>query len=107
MKINHEADTGECDIHCGESLTIYHVREMYETFTTLLKEANHWRFDFSATRELDTAGVQLLLAAKREILCSGGSWQVRQCSDEVRQALQLLNLAADFACDEEAAPNAH
>jgi len=107
MNINHEADTGECYIHCGESLTIYHVRDMHETFTTLLKESNHWRFDFSATRELDTAGVQLLLTAKREILRTGGSWQVRQCSDEVRQALQLLNLVADFACNQETAPDAH
>ena len=53
--------------------------------------------DLAEVTEIDTAGVQLLLLARREALATSRPWRLRAASPPVREALALLNLGDRLA----------
>lgn len=68
-------------------LTIYRAAELK---AELLAAAE---LDLAAVTEIDTAGVQLLLLARREAQALGRSWAIAGRSSAVVDALALLGLS--------------
>jgi len=87
-------DLGSARIELSGSLTIYEVSEARGALLATLSGAPGaaWSLGLARIDELDTAGVQLLLAAQRYLAASGGSLQVRDCSSTVLELLALLRL---------------
>jgi anti-sigma B factor antagonist len=54
------------------------------------------RVDLSQVSEIDTAGLQLLMAASRETVNRGTSLQIVAASQAVRETLELFRQAALF-----------
>ncbi len=52
------------------------------------------RLDLSQVSEIDAAGLQLLMAATREVLSRGATLQIVAASQAVRETLELFRLSA-------------
>ena len=74
-------------------LTIFRAAELKPLF---LETPELTEMDLSAVTELDTAGLQLLMLAKRTALAQGRELQFTGHSPAVLDVLALLNVAADL-----------
>lgn len=77
-------------------LTIYRAAELKDVLLAAVAANDTLEIDLSGVEEFDTAGVQLLLLAKREAGARGGSLRLSGHSAPVLDAFQRLDLAAHF-----------
>jgi anti-sigma B factor antagonist len=77
-------------------MTIYVATELRQRIVAALQGTETVELDLSAVGEIDTAGVQLLIAAKREAAAKGRKFHILAHSPAVREVLDLLGLSADF-----------
>tara|TARA_B100001105_G_C22379954_1_gene439185 strand:+ start:1256 stop:1540 length:285 start_codon:yes stop_codon:yes gene_type:complete len=78
-------------------LTIYRASELKPVMLDAVRRAAEPAFDLSDVSEIDTAGVQLLLLARREAASLDRRLQLRAPSAAVRDAFELLALPLDAA----------
>jgi len=77
-------------------MTIYRAAELKRTLLTPIVEAAVVEFDLSRVTELDSAGVQLLMLAKRTAQSRHSQMRLVAPSPAVLDVLDLLNLASYF-----------
>lgn len=77
-------------------LDIYGVAEVYARVSKGLDEADGVVLDLSAVDNIDGAGLQLLMAGKREAERGGKSLQLSQHSPCVIEAIELCQLERFF-----------
>lgn len=77
-------------------LTIYRAAELKPVVLDALARAPRTEIDLSGVTEIDTAGVQILMLAKRAAVADGRELRLVSHSAAVVDALQLLDLAAYF-----------
>ncbi|MBL8341923.1 MAG: STAS domain-containing protein [Rubrivivax sp.] len=77
----------------GAELTIVKAAALRETLLARLATApRELRLDLGEVSEFDSAGVQLLLAARRSLAEAGGRLVVGAASATVRQGLEVFGL---------------
>jgi anti-sigma B factor antagonist len=79
-----------------EDLTIYNAMEHKQKLLDALSSVNRLELDLSQVAEIDTAGLQLLILAKREAARLNKDLDIVAHSPNVRQTLDFCNLAAFF-----------
>lgn len=77
-------------------MTIYQAGEIHEKFKTQLAACESLEIDLRHVTEIDTAGLQLLLALKREAVAEGKSVTLTMHSEAVVDVFELLNVAHEF-----------
>lgn len=78
-------------------LCVFHAAELKPRLLALTTSAGgEQEIDLAQVSEVDTAGVQLLLLARREAAGAGGRLRYVNHSAPVLEALLLLNLAAEL-----------
>ncbi len=77
-------------------MTIYQAAEQKQTLLAALEQAEELEVDLAAVTELDTAGVQILILAKKQALATQRKLRLVAHSSAVQEVLELLNLAAYF-----------
>lgn len=77
-------------------MTIYRAAELKQTLLVSLDQAEELEVDLAAVSELDTAGVQILILAKKQALARQRKLRLIAHSPAVLEVLELLNLAAYF-----------
>ncbi|MGC4077870.1 MAG: STAS domain-containing protein [Rubrivivax sp.] len=79
-------------------LTIYRAAELRETLLAALAAApdGDLTLDLSAVTEFDSAGVQLLMAAKKSAEARGRGLRLVRHSPSVLDGFQVLDLAGHF-----------
>lgn len=77
-------------------MTIYCVEEQRRALLAALEQAESIEVDLSKVSELDTAGVQLLLSAKRTAVLRNKAFCLIEHSPAVLNVFELLNLNAYF-----------
>ncbi len=77
-------------------LTIYRAAEVKQLLLDSLHGAAAQEIDLSGVTELDTAGVQLLMLAKRSAEAEGRTLHLANHSPAVLDVFQLLDLAGYF-----------
>ncbi len=80
-----------------EDLTIYHALELKQKLLEALAAEQALELDLSRVTEIDTAGLQLLILAKREAGVLGKALAIVAHSPSVRQTIDFCNLATYFA----------
>jgi anti-sigma B factor antagonist len=94
MSTSESTDTGLEKIS-GE-LTIYTATDTKQRWLEMSKRYRHMQLDLGDVTELDCAGVQLLLALKKQLLNHDGSLVLKNHSDAVIDIFELLGLADYF-----------
>ena len=80
-------------------LTIYRALELKDQLLAPLAEAGATgaiEVDLSAVSEIDTAGVQLLMLARRDTVAGQRDWRLVAPSPAVVEAFELLDLTSHF-----------
>jgi anti-anti-sigma factor len=76
-----------------EEMTIYRAAEIRLVLLAALEQGTPLALDLSPVAEIDTSGVQLLLAARRHAAASGVALTLCGQSTAVEEAFSLLGLA--------------
>lgn len=77
-------------------LTIYRAAELKPLIVDALQAGGTLEIDLRGVSEIDSAGVQLLMLAKREAQSRGGKLHLVGHSPAVLDVFELLDLAAFF-----------
>ncbi len=77
-------------------LTVFAVAALKDRLLAALHDDANLTLDGSAVSEIDGAGIQLLLAARKEAQQRGGSLTLLSPSDQMLEALTLIDLRAEF-----------
>jgi anti-sigma B factor antagonist len=84
------------ELRVDGELTIYRASEVAQTlFAAVRAEAGDVGLDMSDVSEFDTAGLQLLLMARRMVEANGHRLDVVQPSECVAEVLKLCNVALE------------
>lgn len=106
LEITQDNQRGRVKVE--DEMTIYTVAQHWQQLQPLLAQVKAIELDLAAVNEIDSAGVQLLLALKQASQRLHNDFAISQVSDPVCQLLQLLHLQpallpADAAREEEPA----
>lgn len=83
-------------IRLDGEVSIYRAAELKETLLAAVRDHAAVELDLSGVTEFDTAGVQLLLLAKREALAAQHTLTLTRHSPVVVEVLELLDLVGHF-----------
>lgn len=87
---------GVVQLAIQNEMTIYTVLEQKGELSTFLNTVNEMQIDLAQVTEIDSAGLQLLMFLKREVLAREISFSLTQHSQAVVDVLELLNLSKHF-----------
>ncbi len=91
-----DRSTGERFVRVRGAMVIRHAANLAEEWKTARVGVDNLIVDLSGVSELDSSGVQLLVALKKESLASGTSFKLVQHSPAVLSVFALYGLAAFF-----------
>lgn len=77
-------------------MTIYQAADLKQTLAAALQQCEVLEIDLSAVSEIDTAGIQLLIATKKAAQAGGKELRLIAHSDAVLEAFELLDLSGYF-----------
>lgn len=77
-------------------LSIYNAAEIKQHLIDGVRSSNLLELDLSHVKEMDTAGLQLLVLAKRESQKLGHEMRIVSHSPAVREVIEFLGLVAFF-----------
>ena len=79
-----------------EDMTIYQAQAQKEQLLAALAVADHLELDLAGVGEMDTAGLQLLMLLKREVLQQDKRLTISGHSPAVQHVLDFCNLVGVF-----------
>ncbi|MFZ3402603.1 STAS domain-containing protein [Aeromonas salmonicida] len=96
MPLHIETGEHKTLVKISGEMTIYTAAELKQALTPLLYRLQALELDLSGVSEMDSAGLQLLLAAKKTMQQGGSPLHLVMHSHAVLDALELCQLAAFF-----------
>ncbi len=82
-------------LHLTGELTIYVAAERKPEILAVLADSEN-EINLSGVTEIDGAGLQLLILAKREAMTAGKVLRLTEHSSAVQEVLDLTGLASEF-----------
>lgn len=102
MPIEITGQGSERTITVRGELTIYQAQEEHGVLRSAWQpEIRKIALDLSGVTELDSAGVQLLLSLRHQLLQKGGTLRVLRWSEAARHVLSLYRLQDTLGPDDE------
>ena len=96
MHITTEQTDHLCRLHIAGEATIYTVIELHRELFKALVDCTALEIDLSEVSDLDTAGFQQLLLAKREAVRLGKALRLVHHSAATRDVLDIYQMADYF-----------
>lgn len=87
---------GVCHAQVNGEMTIYTAAECRKQLLQCLQSCREAEIDLSGVSDIDSAGVQLLIQAKREGAAHGKAVRLVAHSPAVQEIIDLFRLAGDF-----------
>lgn len=91
-----ERDSAPSMLHIAGDMTIYRAAELKPALLAALEQASVLEINLADVTEIDTAGIQLLMLAKKAALDRQSELRLVAHSPAVLDAFELLNLASYF-----------
>ena len=96
MSIRTESKNGLYLLHIAGEMSIYTAAELKAQLLPHLGQPGEVELDLADVSELDGAGLQLLILAKREAARVGATLRLSRHSPAVLEVFELCNLAGLF-----------
>jgi anti-anti-sigma factor len=96
MSITVETESGLSRVNLTGELTIFYADELWARLWQGLQEAQEVEIDLSGVSEIDTAGIQLLMMAKKTEKNTNMTVRVVNHSQSVLEAFEIYDLAGYF-----------
>lgn len=94
--ISHQVENGVYRVKVEGEMTIYHVQDIKQGLMQCLHDCAEMEVSLAGVSEMDTAGFQLLVLAKREASQLGRSLRLVEHSPATLEVMDLFNMAAYF-----------
>lgn len=94
--ISHQVENGVCRVRVEGEMTIYHALELKQGLMQCLHGCAEMEVSLAGVSEMDTAGFQLLVLAKREAAQLGLPLRLGGHSPATLEVMDLCNMAAYF-----------
>lgn len=89
-------NTSVTTLRIDGEMNIYHAAELKQMLLEPLKDGVNMELDLSGVTDIDTAGVQLLMLARKTARENQGELRLVALAAPVREVLEFLNLSARF-----------
>jgi len=96
MHINATKNGDHLKAKLQDALDISSVAEARDTILQILNSGDSIRFDLSSMTEIDTAGVQLILAVRKEAMAQGKECRFVHPSPPVEEVFRALGRGGIF-----------
>jgi anti-sigma B factor antagonist len=96
MYVNITKSQGTVKAKLHDALDVAEVAESRDHLLQILEAGDSIRLDFSSLTEIDTAGVQLALALRKEAVALGKDCRFVHPSPPVEEVFRLLGCAGIF-----------
>ncbi|MGN5149033.1 STAS domain-containing protein [Aeromonas enteropelogenes] len=96
MELQRELQGDKTVLTLPDDVTIYTVAELKEALSPLLHQGQELELNLANVTEIDSAGLQLLLAAKKTALANGYPLHLVWHSHVVLELLELCQLSGFF-----------
>ncbi|MCQ9379127.1 lipid asymmetry maintenance protein MlaB [Methyloversatilis sp. XJ19-49] len=96
MEIERTDDGGVTELKVAGELTIFGAADAYGILTRALSEERDLRINLAQVTEVDSSGVQVLLAAKRAAEAHGHGFELVAHSAAMLEVMELLQLSHVF-----------
>lgn len=96
MKLTLENRTDFLYIEPEGELTIYNAAAIKDQLTPVFSAQQDVEINLSKVTDIDSAGIQLLLLTKRELLTAGRELRLTAHSRTIIELFELYNLSAYF-----------
>jgi len=96
MEISVQNTNGRCAMALGGELTIYAAAELKDSLIGAVGECSEMEINLSEVSDIDTAGLQVLMLAKRQAVAANKTLRMVGHSRPVMELLELYNMAALF-----------
>ncbi|MDP2805071.1 MAG: STAS domain-containing protein [Gallionellaceae bacterium] len=96
MTISIATSNGVCHARVTGEMTIYHAAEMKGELLPCFDQCAEVEIDLSEVSEIDTAGFQLLVLAKRVATSAGKKMRLVAHSPAILEVLDLLDMTSYF-----------
>jgi anti-sigma B factor antagonist len=96
MKLTLENRTDFLYIEPEGELTIYNAAAIKDQLTPVFSAQQDVEINLSKVTDIDSAGIQLLLLTKRELLIAGRELRLTAHSRTIIELFELYNLSAYF-----------
>jgi anti-anti-sigma factor len=96
MTVDTEERDGDRCVRIRGELTVYRAAALRPALRDLARRRGALTLDLTHVTEMDTAGLQLLLAFRREANERDGTVRIEAAAPAVRELLQLTNVAQCF-----------
>ena len=96
MAISIETNDGICRMRVEGEMTIYNAVEFKQALLANLPACMEMEINLSGVGEVDTAGLQMLLLAKREAAGYGKKMRLVEHSPATLEVLDLCSMAGYF-----------
>lgn len=94
--ISHEVENGVYRVRMEGEMTIYQALELKQGLMQCLHDSAEMEVSLAGVSEMDSAGFQLLVLAKREASRLGRPLRLVEHSPATLEVMDLFNMAAYF-----------
>ncbi|MDP2827911.1 MAG: STAS domain-containing protein [Sulfuricellaceae bacterium] len=94
--ISHQVENGVFRVKVEGEMTIYQALELKQGLMQCLQDCTEMEVSLAGVSEMDTAGFQLLILAKREAARLGRPLRLAEHSPATLEVMDLLNMAGYF-----------
>lgn len=96
MQTEQTKDGDKTLLRIAGDMTIYHVNELKSILLDALADCQHLEINLANVSDMDTAGFQLLVLAKRTALAENKKLNLTEHSSVVIEVLDTYHMAAYF-----------
>lgn len=101
MSVKKEQDTspakGLCKLVMNEDMTIYAIADIKQQLSEELEIHDSFEVDLSNVEEIDSSGIQLLLALKSELKHKQKKFRLEKISDAAAKLIEIYGLGDNLA----------
>lgn len=88
---------GLCKIAADCDMSIYAAAKNHEALVSFYTEFDNFEINLSAVEEIDSSGIQLLLALKHSAEKDGKQMTLNSASSPVSEVMDVLNIKDQFS----------
>jgi anti-anti-sigma factor len=97
LKISQDSNVeGLCKLTIEDDMTIYSINEIKSAISHEIELYQKFELDLRSVEEIDTAGIQLILALRRELISKSKEFKISAVSDVVTKLFKSYSINSLF-----------
>jgi anti-sigma B factor antagonist len=95
QKLSHK-EPGKCVLLADGDMSIYAAEQNHAELNRFYPDFEDFELDLSAVEEIDSSGIQLLVALQQSVMKDGKKMSLISVSQPVDEVMEILNIKDQF-----------